>query len=44
MDAQFKLLQQEAWKDSIIQLLKDQAEYEQALDKAYATAGRATRE
>ena len=44
LDAQFKLLQQEAWKDSIIQLLKDQAEYEQALDKAYATAGRATRE
>lgn len=44
MDAQFKLLQQEAWKDSIIQLLKDQAEYEQALDKAYATAGKATRE
>lgn len=44
MDARFKLLQQEAWKDSIIQLLKDQAEYEQALDKAYATAGRATRE
>lgn len=44
MDAQLKLLQQEAWKDSIIQLLKDQAEYEQALDKAYATAGRATRE
>ncbi len=44
MDAQFKLLQQDAWKDSIIQLLKDQAEYEQALDKAYATAGRATRE
>ena len=44
MDAQFKLLQQEAWKDSIIQLLKDQAEYEQALDKAYATAGRVTHE
>lgn len=44
LDAQFKLLQQEAWKDSIIQLLKDQVEYEQALDKAYATAGRATRE
>lgn len=44
MDAQFKLLQQEAWKESIVQLLQDQAEYEQALDKAYADAGRATRE
>lgn len=44
MDAQFKLLQQEAWKESIVQLLQDQAEYEQALDKAYADAGKATRE
>lgn len=44
MGAQFKLLQQEAWKESIVQLLQDQAEYEQALDKAYADAGKAARE